>query len=201
LPAYFYGRSGLLIVIGSILSIWIILSSFVSIKNGLLSNNRKSGINRSVLGMAIAHLGLGLFVLGVTFVSSFGIETDRSFSVGDTLSVAGYDYRLKSIKNAPGPNYQAIEAEIDVYKDNLLYTKLYPQKRTYIVQKSPMTEAAIMASWNKDLFIALGDSLGGDKWSVRIQYKPMIRWIWFGCLIMALGGAIAISDKRYRSIA
>ena len=64
-----------------------------------------------------------------------------------------------------------------------------------------MTEAAIMASWNKDLFIALGDSLGDGKWSVRIQYKPMIRWIWFGCLIMALGGAIAISDKRYRSVA
>ena len=200
IPAYFYGRAGLLLVIGSILSIWIILSSFVSIKNGLFPNNRKSGINRSVLGMATAHLGLGFFVLGVTFVSSFGIETDRSFSVGDTLSVAGYDYRLKSIKNAPGPNYQAIEAEIDVYKDNSLYTKLYPQKRTYIVQKSPMTEAAIKASWNKDLFIALGDSLGNDKWSVRIQYKPMIRWIWFGCLIMALGGAIAISDKRYRSI-
>ena len=200
IPAYFYGRAGLLLVIGSILSIWIILSSFVSIKNGLFPNNRKSGINRSVLGMATAHLGLGFFVLGVTFVSSFGIETDRSFSVGDTLSVAGYDYRLKSIKNAPGPNYQAIEAEIDVYKDNSLYTKLYPQKRTYIVQKSPMTEASIKASWNKDLFIALGDSLGNDKWSVRIQYKPMIRWIWFGCLIMALGGAIAISDKRYRSI-
>ena len=200
-PAYFYGRVGLLLVIGSILSIWIILSSFVSIKNGLFPNNQKSRVNRSVLGMAIAHLGLGLFVLGVTFVSSFGIETDRSFSVGDTLSVAGYDYRLKSIKNAPGPNYQAIEAEIDVYKDNSLYTKLYPQKRTYIVQKSPMTEAAIMASWNKDLFIALGDSLGDGKWSVRIQYKPMIRWIWFGCLIMALGGAIAISDKRYRSVA
>ena len=187
IPAYFYGRAGLLLVIGSILSIWIILSSFVSIKNGLFPNNRKSGINRSVLGMATAHLGLGFFVLGVTFVSSFGIETDRSFSVGDTLSVAGYDYRLKSIKNAPGPNYQAIEAEIDVYKDNSLYTKLYPQKRTYIVQKSPMTEASIKASWNKDLFIALGDSLGNDKWSVRIQYKPMIRWIWFGCLIMALG--------------
>ena len=200
IPAYFYGRAGLLLVIGSILSIWIILSSFVSIKNGLFPNNQKSGINRSVLGMATAHLGLGFFVLGVTFVSSFGIETDRSFSVGDTLSVAGYDYRLKSIKNAPGPNYQAIEAEIDVYKDNSLYTKLYPQKRTYIVQKSPMTEASIKASWNKDLFIALGDSLGNDKWSVRIQYKPMIRWIWFGCLIMALGGAIAISDKRYRSI-
>ena len=200
-PAYFYGRTGLLLVIGSVLSIWIILSSFVSIKNGLFTNKLKSGINRSVLGMAIAHLGLGLFVLGVTFVSSFGIETDRSFSIGDTLSVAGYDYRLNSIKNAPGPNYQAIEAEIDVYKDNLLYTKLYPQKRTYLVQKSPMTEAAIMASWNKDLFIALGDSLGNGKWSVRIQYKPMIRWIWFGCLIMALGGAIAISDKRYRSSA
>ena len=201
IPAYFYGRAGLLLVIGSILSIWIILSSFVSIKNGLFPNNQKSRVNRSVLGMAIAHLGLGLFVLGVTFVSSFGIETDRSFSVGDTLSVAGYDYRLNSLKNAPGPNYQAIEAEIDVYKDNSLYTKLYPQKRTYIVQKSPMTEAAIMASWNKDLFIALGDSLGDGKWSVRIQYKPMIRWIWFGCLIMALGGAIAISDKRYRSVA
>ena len=117
--------------------------------------------------MSIAHLGLGVFVFGVTIVSSFGIETDRGFSLGDQINVAGYEYKLNSIESVKGPNYEAIEADISVFDGSELISHLRPQKRTYLVQKSPMTEAAILAKWNKDLFVALGDSLGNDSWSIR----------------------------------
>ena len=198
IPTILYGRSGLLLLIGSIISIWIIISSLMSLRSSRKNNQGRFQINRSVAGMSIAHLGLGVFVFGVTIVSSFGVETDRGFSLGDQISVAGYEYKLNSIENVKGPNYEAIEADISVFDGSELISHLRPQKRTYLVQKSPMTEAAILAKWNKDLFVALGDSLGNDSWSIRIQYKPMVRWIWLGCLIMALGGLIAISDKRYR---
>ena len=198
IPTIFYGRSGLLLLIGSIISIWIIISSLLSLRSSWKNNQGRFFFNRSVAGMSIAHLGLGVFVFGVTIVSSFGVETDRGFSLGDQISVAGYEYKLNSINSVKGPNYEAIEADISVLNGDDLISHLKPQKRTYLVQKSPMTEAAILAKWNKDLFVALGDSLGNDSWSIRIQYKPMVRWIWLGCLIMALGGLIAISDRRYR---
>jgi len=149
--------------------------------------------------MSLAHFGLGVFVFGVTIVSAFNIEADRSISVGDSVAVAGYEYKLNAINEVGGPNYRAIEAEIDIYQNNEFLAQLKPQKRTYIVQQSPMTESAILAKWNKDLFVALGDSLGNGAWSIRVQYKPMIRWIWLGCIVMALGGLIAISDRRYRN--
>jgi cytochrome c-type biogenesis protein CcmF len=97
-----------------------------------------------------------------------------------------------------GPNYSAIEAVVDIRKDGEFVATVRPQKRQYLVQKSWMTEAGIYATWNRDLFVALGDQLGNGAWSVRVQYKPMIRFIWFGAIIMALGGLIAVSDRRYR---
>ena len=198
ITSFLYGRVGLLLIIGSITALWIMLSSFISFKSQWLLFRSKQSLNRSITGMSLAHFGLGVFVFGVTIVSAFNIEADRSISVGDSISVAGYEYKLNAINEVDGPNYRAIEAEIDVYQNNEFLAQLNPQKRTYIIQQSPMTEAAILAKWNKDLFIALGDSLGNGAWSIRVQYKPMIRWIWLGCIIMALGGLISISDRRYR---
>jgi cytochrome c-type biogenesis protein CcmF len=198
ITSFLYGRVGLLLIIGSITALWIMLSSIISFKSQWLLFKSKQSLNRSITGMSLAHFGLGVFVFGVTIVSAFNIEADRSISVGDSISVAGYEYKLNAINEVDGPNYRAIEAEIDVYQNNEFLAQLKPQKRTYIVQQSPMTEAAILAKWNKDLFIALGDSLGNGAWSIRVQYKPMIRWIWLGCIIMALGGLISISDRRYR---
>ena len=97
-----------------------------------------------------------------------------------------------------GPNFSAIEAEVEIRKNGEYVATVRPQKRQYLVQQSWMTEAGIYATWNKDLFVALGDQLGNDVWSVRIQYKPMIRFIWLGCIVMALGGLIAVTDRRYR---
>ena len=97
-----------------------------------------------------------------------------------------------------GPNYSAIEGVVEIRKNGEFVGEVRPQKRQYLVQKSWMTEAGINAQLSRDLFIALGDQLGNDTWSVRVQYKPMIRFIWLGCLVMAIGGLIAISDRRYR---
>lgn len=148
--------------------------------------------------MSVAHFGVGLFVIGVTIVSAFSVEADRSLRPGESLEVAGYEFELRGLQNVQGPNFQAVEGEIDVRRNGEFVTQLRPQKRTYLVQQSPMTEAGIDAGWNRDLFVALGDPLGNNAWSVRLQYKPMIRFIWFGALVMALGGMIAASDRRYR---
>jgi cytochrome c-type biogenesis protein CcmF len=149
--------------------------------------------------MSVAHFGVGFFALGIALVSAFNIETDQSMQTGGSVEVGGYSFELRELRNVEGPNYQAIEGRVEIRKDEALVGEVLPQKRQYLVQKNWMTEAGIDADWNRDLFIALGDQLGNDTWSVRIQYKPMIRFIWLGAFIMALGGLIAISDRRYRS--
>jgi cytochrome c-type biogenesis protein CcmF len=198
IPLMVYGRSGLLVTVGSIAAIWIIAVSLLQPIRSLRRAPGTPAIGRGVLGMSIAHLGLGLFVFGVTIVSAFTVEEDRSVVIGESVDVAGYQFELRGLRQVDGPNYRAIEGEVDIQRDGEFVSQVRPQKRTYLVQQSPMTEAGIDAGWNRDLFIALGDPLGDGAWSVRIQYKPMIRFIWLGALVMALGGMIAASDRRYR---
>jgi cytochrome c-type biogenesis protein CcmF len=197
-PVFFYGRFGVLLVVGTVAGFWIMAVSMLQPIRSLRRASGASAITRGALGMSIAHFGVGLFVIGVTIVSAFSIEADRSVRVGDTESVAGYDFELRGLRNVDGPNFRALEGEVDIYKDGEFVAQLRPQKRTYIVQQSPMTEAGIDAGWNRDLFVALGDPLGNDAWSMRMQYKPMIRFIWLGAFVMALGGLVAASDRRYR---
>ena len=198
IPAFFYGRFGVLVTVGSIAAIWIMAVSVIPVVRSLRRKPGTPGITRSALGMSVAHFGVGLFVIGVTVVSAYSVEADRSMMPGQTVEVAGYEFELRGLREVDGPNYRAIEGEVDIRLDGKFVAQLRPQERTYLVQQSPMTEAGILAEWNRDLFIALGDSLGANAWSVRIQYKPMIRFIWLGCLVMALGGIIAASDRRYR---
>jgi cytochrome c-type biogenesis protein CcmF len=198
IPFLVYGRSGLLVTVGSIAAIWIIAVSLLQPIRSLRRAPGTPAISRSVLGMSTAHLGLGLFVFGVTIVSAFTVEEDRSLVAGKSVDVADYRFELRGLRQVDGPNYRALEGEVDIYRNGEFVSQLRPQKRTYLVQQSPMTEAGIDAGWNRDLFVALGDPLGNGAWSVRIQYKPMIRFIWLGALVMALGGMIAASDRRYR---
>ncbi len=197
-PFFFYGRVGVLLVTGMIAGFWIIAVSLIQPIRSLRRKAGTTAITRSALGMSVAHFGVGLFVIGVTVVSGFSVEADRSLRVGETESVAGYDFELRGLRNVDGPNFRALEGEVDIYRDGEFISQLRPQKRTYLVQQSPMTEAGIDANWNRDLFVALGDPLGNDAWSVRMQYKPMIRFIWLGAFVMALGGLIATRDRRYR---
>ncbi len=198
MPLLFYGRVSLLLVVGSIAAIWILLSSLIQPLRSLRRQSGSAGITRSALGMCIAHFGMGLFVLGVTIVSAFSVESDRAMALGESVEVAGLQFELRELRDVDGPNYSAIEAVVEVRRDGEFVATVRPQKRQYLVQKNWMTEAGIHPSWNKDLFVALGDQLGGGKWSLRIQYKPMIRFIWLGAFIMALGGLVSVSDRRYR---
>ena len=195
IPLIYGGAFGLLAVVGCIAGAWIIVVSLLQPIRSWRSGVR---LTPAVLGMSIAHLGVGLFVLGVTMVNTFGLETDRALSPGQSIEVGKYQYEMRELRDVEGPNYVAREAVIEVRRNGEFVTELRPQKRQYLVQKSPMTEAGIDAGLTRDLFVALGDQIGQDTWSVRVQYKPMIRFIWLGCLVMALGGLVAASDRRYR---
>jgi cytochrome c-type biogenesis protein CcmF len=155
-------------------------------------------LSAGVLGMSCAHLGLGLFILGATMVESYKQESDLSLAPGQSVEHAGFLFTMNSLREVEGPNYRAIESEIVIARDGEEVTVLHPQKRIYRVQQNPMTEAGIEGAWNRDLFVAMGESLGNGAWSLRLQYKPMVRFVWWGAFIAALGGLIATCDRRYR---
>ena len=198
IPGVVYGRFGLMVSVGTIAAFWILITSVIEPVRSWRRAHGTAGITRSALGMSVAHFGVGLFVLGVTLVSAFNVETDMAMRSGQTLDAAGYQFELRELRQVEGPNYSAVEGSIEVRRDGDFVANIRPQKRQYLVQKNWMTEADIVVGWNRDLFVALGDQIGSDTWSVRIQYKPMIRFIWFGALVMALGGLLAASDRRYR---
>ncbi|MGI9205939.1 MAG: heme lyase CcmF/NrfE family subunit [Woeseiaceae bacterium] len=198
IPVVFYGGGGAMLIAGVIAGVWVMIVAAIDPVRSWRRSAGTAGITRGALGMSVAHFGVGMFVVGVSVVSAYTVEADRSLRIGDRVEVAGYEFELRGLRDAQGPNYQALEGEIDIFSDGDFVGQLRPQKRTYLVQQSPMTEAGIDAAWNRDLFVALGDPLGNDSWSVRLQYKPLIRFIWLGAFIMALGGLIAASDRRYK---
>ena len=154
--------------------------------------------SRSWWGMVIAHLGIAVFVLGVTVVKGFESEIAVKMHPGDVAHLAGYDFRFDGVESRDGPNYTANHGQIHVSKNGMLRTVLEPEKRLYTVTNMPMSEAGISPHLIHDLYASLGEPLDGGAWSVRIYHKPMVEWIWFGCLMMAFGGLLAMSDKRYR---
>ena len=199
LPWLFFGGAGVMTTIGVIVGCWLILSSLLDpIARAVRNRSAPRPLPRAQWGMILAHLGVGVFILGVTVVSSYSIETDAAAVPGDRREVGGYEFIFRGTRDVQGPNYQAVEGEFEVRRDGRLVTVLAPQKRIYRVQQSPMTETAIDAGWRRDLLVALGDPLGEGAWSLRVQYRPLIRFIWLGALIMAVGGLVALSDPRYR---
>ncbi|NOY67131.1 MAG: heme lyase CcmF/NrfE family subunit [Gammaproteobacteria bacterium] len=181
---------------------WIIGSSLINLYKRVENKPNKitalTTIPLSFYGMFLAHIGVAVFMMGVTFTSHYSEEKDIRMKPGDSLDMAGYNFQFEGATEVNGPNYRAQQGSIVISQNNRKITTLKPQKRLYLVQRSPMTEAAIDASLSRDLFIAMGEPLGNGEWSIRIQYKPLIRWIWLGTIIMAIGGLLSISDKRYR---
>ena len=195
-PPVAYGQFHVMTVVGLTAGVWVILSALYEPWQRL---RRKQSLSRGVLGMALAHIGVGVFAIGVTITQTYRIEKDIALSPGQTVELKGYTFDFKGTRRVQGPNYDAVESEIVVTRDGRAITTLHPQKRVYRVQTMPMTESGIHVKWNRDLFVAMGDDLGAGAWSMRLQYKPMVRYIWLGALIMALGGLIAATDRRYRT--
>jgi cytochrome c-type biogenesis protein CcmF len=154
----------------------------------------------SYYGMLLAHLGVAAFIVGVTAVSAFQSESDVRMEPGQTASAGGYDFRMEGVREVRGPNYVATAATINVTRDGKPIATLVPQRRVYNVSRSPMTEVAIDRSLTRDLYVALGEPVGDKAWGVRVHHKPLVNWIWLGCLMMAIGGVLAVSDRRYRML-
>jgi len=157
-----------------------------------------SNIPRAYVGMLLAHFGISVFVAGVTMTTTYGLEKDLRMEPGSTYSMSGYDFHFNGVTRVKGENYTAEEASIDIFSDGEKIGELNPQKRAYSGKNSSMTEASIDKGFFRDLYAAMGEPLGGGAWSLRLYYKPLIRWIWLGCIFMSIGGVLAVSDKRYR---
>ncbi len=155
-------------------------------------------IPRALVGMMVAHLGIAAFCFGVVMVKSYEVERDVKMAVSDTTTVRGYTFTFGGVKELQGPNYVAVQGLMQVVRGDGAPLQMRPEKRIYRVQKNPMTEAAIDAGVTRDLYVSLGEQVEGGAWIVRVYVKPFIDWIWGGCLLMALGGLLAVTDRRYR---
>ncbi len=157
---------------------------------------------RSWWGMVVAHLGIAVFIIGVTTVKTFEIERDVQMAPGDTLAVKTFTFRYDGAVEKKGPNYTAALGTVTVTRNGNPVTVLHPEKRLYVSGGNAMTEAAIETSITGDLYVSLGEPVD-DKgsWTLRVYYKPFITWIWGGCGLMAIGGLLAVFDRRYRSLA
>jgi cytochrome c-type biogenesis protein CcmF len=193
-----------LIGFGLFLAIWIFATTFTQLMERAFSN-RDRGVMKnlaaqpaSYYGMFLAHIGVAVFIVGVTGVRGFESEKDIRMAIGSSIEAGGYDFQFLGVQAIEGPNYQAIRGVFDVTKGGKPVTRLEPEKRVYTASQMPMTEAAIDPGFTRDLYLSLGEPLNANEWTVRIHIKPFVDWIWGGCLFMALGGFLAITDRRYR---
>ncbi|HJV88632.1 MAG TPA: heme lyase CcmF/NrfE family subunit [Noviherbaspirillum sp.] len=194
-----------MVTAGLAFAIWILFGSAAHMierarhaPKGMSLWKRLSREPRSYWAMLVAHAGIGVFVVGVTLVKGLDEAKDVSMRVGDTTTVNGYTFAFKNLQEIKGPNYVAAQATFDITYGGKPVTTLMPEKRMYTVQRMPMTEAGIDRGFTRDLYVSLGEETNDGAWVVRVQHKPFVSWIWAGCLIMAFGGLLAASDRRYR---
>lgn len=193
------------VFIGISLSCWIIGSTGLEFISKFQHNrsywNRFTKLSLSYYGMVLAHVGIAIIAVGITLVTVYSKERDVRMEKGDKVELAGYLFEFTGTKVVKGANYNADQGTIVITKEGKLISELNPEKRRYTVKGSMMTEADIDPSLWRDLYVALGEPLDkdGKVWAVRVHYKPFVRWLWLGGLLITLGGLLTVADKRYRN--
>ena len=205
IAAFMMGEFKPAAALGVALASWVVLTTLQGVYERIKNRNNKLTalfrIPAGFWGMSLGHLGIAVLSIGVTLTSLYSIETDLRLARGEVHKMAGYEFTFEGVRQVQGPNYSADEGLLVVRRDGAEIAQLAAQKRDYQSQMGIMTEAAIDPGLTRDLFFALGESLdGNDEWSMRIYYKPFVRWIWLGALMMGIGGLIAVTDRRYRKV-
>ncbi len=189
-------------VAGSVLALWTLLMAGQEVWRRIRAKKKLvdgiASIPRAIWGMSLAHFGLGVFVLGITQVSSFSAERDIRIAPGAEASLGRYDFQLVEVKQLHGPNYDADIGTVVVESNGRTVATLHPEKRLYRAQQNVMTEAAVDYNLLRDVYVALGERFENGDWSLRLYYRPMMRLVWLGGLVAVLGGLLAITDRRYR---
>lgn len=206
LTGWYAGQVSLVASVGLWMAYWIVGSVLTDLwertrphgTSRMESWRKLRQLPRALVGMLIAHLGVAAFCFGVSMVKTYELERDVVMAVGDSTTVQGYTFTFKGVRDIQGPNYTAARGHLTVSRDGNVVTEMYPEKRVYRIQQNPMTEAAISPGVTRDLYVSLGEPVDGGAWVVRVYVKPFIDWIWGGCLLMALGGVLAVADRRYR---
>ena len=209
LSAWIAERISFMSVLGMLLGWWIVASVLTDLWERVspkgqgmgLMLRRTSQLTRATMGMMVAHLGVAVFIFGVTIVKTHEVERDVKMKPGDYTTIGSYRFTLREFRDIEGPNYQAVRGLVDVTdmsRGDRLVARMEPEKRVYRVQTMPMTEAAIRTGLLRDLYVSLGEPVEGGAWIVRLYVKPFVDWIWGGCVLMALGGLLAATDRRYR---
>ncbi len=200
------GRVSVVTTGGLTMAFWIVITLLVDLKPRLLPAGGSVGqvlhrarmVPVAMWGMMLAHFGVAAFSFGVAMVKTYETEKDVKMGPGDSTEVAGYVFRMNGFQEVQGPNYVAMQGQMEVTRDGRTIAVLRPQKRIYRVQQNPMTEAGVHSNAWRDLYVSMGEQLPGGEWVLRVQYKPFITWIWGGCLLMMAGGLLAMADRRYR---
>ncbi len=196
-----------MIAFGLLMALWVFCATFVNLKQRVAQLRANSGLGVGAqlralpggyYGMLLAHLGVAVFIVGVTLVKGYETEKDIRMQLGDSVEIGGYSFTLDALNQVPGPNYEATRATISVARGGKKIREMFPEKRFYPVQQMSMTEADIDTGFTRDLYVSLGEPVEGNAWVVRVYHKPFIDWIWGGAFLMALGGILAICDRRYR---
>ncbi|HEU5398460.1 MAG TPA: heme lyase CcmF/NrfE family subunit, partial [Gammaproteobacteria bacterium] len=189
---------GALLTAGVALAAWAAASAFIEPLSRLRrrTQGHHMSLPRAVWGMSLAHFGAGCLVLGITVTSLLGVERDLVLAPGSSAVVGGYSFAFQGVSTVDGPNYQAEQGSFTVSRQGVAVGVMLPQKRRFTTTVT--TEAAIHPGLFRDLYVALGNPLDNGSWSVRIEYKPLVRFIWLGGIFMMLGGILAASDRRYR---
>ncbi|MDO5630480.1 MAG: heme lyase CcmF/NrfE family subunit [Paracoccus sp. (in: a-proteobacteria)] len=189
-----------LAVIGTGLGSWIIFGAGAELihRTGGSGLSRLARLPRADWGKAVAHAGLGVTFIGVSLLMAWETENIRVAHIGESFELSGYTITLRSVDEVEGPNYLSTMATMDVARNGRQVATLHPEKRVYPVQAMPTTEAAINNGVFRDIYLVIGDAQAGGGWAVRYYIKPFANWIWAGSALMALGGLISLSDRRYR---
>ena len=185
---------------GMALATWVVVGLLIQIA---IRFKKPGRIPPSFWGMHLAHLGIAVITVGITMVKSYEVERDVRMGLNDTVTIENYSFELVGVSDVNGPNYKAIRGDVKVTKDGKQLEMLYPEKRKYFSSAMPMTEAGIDSGFFRDLYVSLGEPIEGERlqWSVRVFYKPFVSWLWYGAILMVLGGLLAVSDRRYRKSA
>jgi cytochrome c-type biogenesis protein CcmF len=198
-----------LVAISLLLAAWIVCSTLLNVAERVRATRSGEALlptlgrqPRSFYGMHLAHLGIAVFIVGVAMVGGYQTEKDVRMDIGDTVSVGGYVFRFNGVRQQQGPNYRALVGDVDLIRDGRTLRKMVPEKRFYVASSMPMTEAAIDTGLTRDVYVSLGEPIDKSRpeaaWAVRVYHKPFVDWIWGGCVLMAIGGLVAMSDRRYR---
>ncbi len=200
------GRWSPLIAFSLWLGLWVLAAGVVQVYQRLHTAPQHTWLAKvraqspSWWGMTVAHLGVAVFIFGVTIVKGYETERDLRMAPGEHTQIGGYDFEFMGTREVPGPNYTAIQGTFDVRRVGSpeVFLRLHPQKRTYVASGQTQTEASIEPGLTRDLYVSLGEPVQGNAWGVRVYYKPFVDWIWGGGALMAFGGFLALTDRRYR---